>query len=351
MIIALIHYRFIQKGGLETRLINYLNWFSSRGHHIILICSKYDPSIKLPPNVEIVRLKLGLMPKKLRQWYFNVKLGRFMAKKRFDFSLSMGRTSHQDAVLAPSNHLGYLRALNQKPKSLSDRLQIYLDRISYQNSRYIFAASQKIRNELIELYQVDKHKIQVLFPPLNPENFDAELKKKQQELKVKYGAHPGKKTFLFVSTNHKLKGMDLLYLLFSSLPPEKYELLVLGNRSAFKAENIIYLDYIFETAEIYAAADFLIHPSKYDAFGQIVSEALESNTPVIISDQCGASEIITQHTGRVLPLSDYAQWHKTIIEIQAAQFKIPASFSEKNGIDLNSHCTKMLHLAGINKSF
>lgn len=42
----------------------------------------------------------------------------------------------------------------------------------------------------------------------------------------------------------------------------------------------------------YAAADAFLFPSAYDAFGMVVTEAMASGVPVIVSAAAGASEIV-----------------------------------------------------------
>ena len=49
------------------------------------------------------------------------------------------------------------------------------------------------------------------------------------------------------------------------------------------SENVV--DYITK-------ADLLILPSNFDGWGMVVNEALQSNIPVLVSDQCGAKELI-----------------------------------------------------------
>jgi glycosyltransferase involved in cell wall biosynthesis len=44
-----------------------------------------------------------------------------------------------------------------------------------------------------------------------------------------------------------------------------------------------------------AAADVLVLPSRWDGWGLVVNEALSAGVPVIVSDQCGAAEVI--HNG------------------------------------------------------
>ncbi len=53
----------------------------------------------------------------------------------------------------------------------------------------------------------------------------------------------------------------------------------------------------------YAAADALLHPTPYDSFGMVVSEAMASGLPVIVSREAGASELI-EHGRNGLLLED-----------------------------------------------
>ena len=62
MQIALIHYRLVLKGGLETRLRNYIHEFHSRGYEVVVICAKWSPEVKVPQGVEVIVLSPGLMP-------------------------------------------------------------------------------------------------------------------------------------------------------------------------------------------------------------------------------------------------------------------------------------------------
>lgn len=51
---------------------------------------------------------------------------------------------------------------------------------------------------------------------------------------------------------------------------------------------------------VMAASDFLVLPSRYDGWGAVVNESLMSGTPVVVSDACGASDLIMNpRLGRV----------------------------------------------------
>lgn len=54
-----------------------------------------------------------------------------------------------------------------------------------------------------------------------------------------------------------------------------------------------------------AVADIVILPSRWDGWGLVVNEALSVGVPVIISDQCGASDVIRSNVnGHVVPSED-----------------------------------------------
>ena len=340
--IALIHYRLVLKGGLETRLQNYISHFTENNFEVTVFCAKISDEVELPGEVKIVRVKPGFVPKVLRKVFFDFRLGKVIKNERFDFSLSLGRTSHQDAVLAPSNHLGYLRSLNRKARSINDWRQIYLDKKSYRDSKIVYACSQMMKDELIELFHVPKEKVKVLFPPLNTDIFVKGLKNRQLEMKQKFGMNPDKISFAFVSTSHKRKGLDLLQKVFSHLDPEKFELFVAGDSFRPSSKNIKHVGYVKETWQLYTAGDFTIHPAVYEPFGQIISESLACQTPVVVSHMVGAKEILDENFGVVIDNFDVETWKETIENLDVNQFSIPENFAFQKGLSLQQHVGKML---------
>lgn len=343
MRIAILHYRLIRRGGLETRLLNYLEEFSRKGHHTTVFCAKRDHNIPLPPNVEVRRLHLGIMLKPFRAWYFSYKAQRAIAPLDFDFVLSLGRTQSQDAVLMPGGHLGYMAALGKKWKSLSDHMQILLDRNAYQSSRLIFAASQMMKEELIEKFGIQEKKIRLLYPPLNPEKFNQELRPQRASLRESFGISPKQKAFVFVSTSHFRKGLDVLLKIFSQLDSQKYLLLIAGlPKVNSKLSNVRYLSFIEDPRALYTAADFMILPARYEPFGQVVAESLACGTPVLLSDMVGAKDIVGPNEGIVVSSSAISDWVKIIKTNADRSFVITEDFAEAQKLSLEKHVSKIL---------
>lgn len=346
MRIALIHYRLLRKGGLETRLLNYIYYFAGQGHEVNLIVSKIDPSVEIPKSVRIHQINLKRVPKPVRMWFFNTGLKKVMQQESFDLSLSLGRTSHQDMVLCPGTHLGYMDALNIRFKGPIDRMNIYLDKLAYRDSKLILAASEKIRDELVGFANVPESKIRILYPPTDANTFNQTGKPRKQELRDKFGFSASKKSLLFVTTGNHLKGYDFLLKLMATLQSEPIELMVAGVKPMkTNLTNVHYLGYSEDVRELMWAADALIHPAIYEAYAQVVSEALFCGLPVIVSDKVGARSVVSEDVGVVVNGFEMKDWTSAIEETLRKSWNIPTNFAEMNGLTVRQHCEKILEHA------
>lgn len=345
MKVALIHYRLLHKGGLETRLINYMNYFLERGDEVTIICTKKSKEVEVPKGVRIIMLKMGIIPKVYRMRYFNHKLGKLMKEEKFDFSLSLGRTSHQQLVLAPGNHLGYLAAYNRKAKGTDDKNQILLDQLSFDHSKVIFAASQMIADEVVNMYGVSPDKVKVLFPPLNTSKFNQDKRSQREQLRKQFGIEKATIAFAFVSASHSRKGMPLLLEVFKKLP-RNYQLLVAGDKVNTNLPNVKNLGYIRNTDELYSATDYTVHPATYEPFGQIISESLACGTPVLVSHQVGAKEIVGANEGVIINSFEPQDWLDAILKLDNTQFSISPDFVKEHHLSLEDHMDKMISAWG-----
>ncbi|MGB0429016.1 MAG: glycosyltransferase family 4 protein [Bacteroidia bacterium] len=343
MQVALIHYRIAKRGGLETRLINYTQYFVEQGHSVTIICAKNTGQVTFSPLVNIVKLNMGIVPKPLRRMYFNHKVGTFLKTKTFDFELSLGRTSYQKAVLGPSNHKGFLKAMNKSGRGIGDFAQNYLDQKLADNCQIIFAASQMMKNEFIELYKADSDKIKIIYPPLNTQQFGRVSNKKQMELRHSYGVPLNVNVFVFVSASHYRKGLDILLSAFKMLENKPVLLLVAGYpKVETQLKNVRFVGFANKPQELYQLADCCLHPARYEPFGQIVSESLACGKPVITSNMCGGKEILTPKTGKVISSFNPNKWATEIEQFKPEDYSVPIDFVEQKGLGLNNHMKKML---------
>jgi glycosyltransferase involved in cell wall biosynthesis len=345
MRIALIHTRLLRRGGLETRLFSYIEWLSAQGHEVTVIVGKVAKDVILPPNVRLVLINLKLIPKPLRDLAFDWQLAGVVAEGKFDFALSLARTSHQDAVLAPGNHLGFLKATGRRVRGLSDRVSIALDRRAFAASTTILAASQMMSEEVIHYYGVDPAKVRVLHPPVDERRFHQGLLAQRGMFRSKYGFHPEKRSFVFVSSSHSRKGLPLLLAIFRLLVHEPFEVLIAGiGKVDDLPANVKDLGFVEPVEELYAAADFTILPALYEPYGQVVAESILCGVPVLVSHMVGAKEIVSSGEGRIIPSFSAADWVEAIRGISAQAFRIDPEFGVKHRIRLQDHMNAILGL-------
>jgi glycosyltransferase involved in cell wall biosynthesis len=344
--IALIHYRLVRNGGLETRLFNYLSEFRKLGHEVTLIVSKIDEDVELHPDIKIEKVNLKRIPKPLRMYFFDRALARIIARENFNLSFSLGRTSNQDMVLCPGNHLGYLKAMRKSLWSPVDYLNIYLDRLAYRKSKVILACSEMISNELIDLYQVESKKIKVLLPPIDVSKFNSSGLARKAELRRKYGFSKNKKSLLFLTTGNERKGYPFLLRVMETLKDESVELIIAGVKPLNSSlSNVNYIGYSNDPEELLWAADGLIHPALYEPFGQVITESIQCGTPVLVSEMVGAKEIISSEVGIVVNGFELNVWRLAILDFLKTEFNIPTDFADHRELTVQQHCKQIMTFA------
>jgi glycosyltransferase involved in cell wall biosynthesis len=345
MKIALIHGRVNYYGGLETRLFSYIDYFTQQGHEVTVVAYKVDMSIQLPEKAKVVKLKIRWVPRQLRKGVFNFAVQRFMKKNHFDFSLSLARTSCQKAVLAPGNHLGYVKALGKKQLAFKDRQQIRLDRKAFEHSKIIYACSLMIKDEIRDLYHIDPNKVHVLYPPLDTSKYNRQLKGDKEQLRDFFGIPKHQTAFAFASVGHKRKGLELLIKVFGKLDPDKFGLYIVGKpKVSSSLKNVTYLGFEKNPGRLYTAVDYLIHPAIYEPYGQVVAEALACGTPVILSENVGAKEILKNKEGIVVPSFEPEKWVSVLKNINQSGLLVDEGFIDSIGLSIKDHLEKMMSL-------
>jgi glycosyltransferase involved in cell wall biosynthesis len=340
MKIALIHIRYIFKGGLETRLFNYIDYFLQRGDEVHLYTSKMAPDIIPPKGLHIHFIDVKIFPKPFRNFFFDKKLKKTIRREDYDFILSLERTTRQYHVIAPSTHRGYLEAQGKVITDPIDWVQLYLDKKAFKNAKVIYACSAMVKNEIIRYYGMDPDKIRVLYPPTNLQKFNVSISR--EAARKTTGAQEGKKYFLFVSTSHKRKGLSLLEQVFARLDKDKYHLWVAGSSFESKLPNVTSLGFVKNLPVYYRAADFTLHPAVYEPFGQILVESLACQTPVLVSENVGAKELLNDDIGYIVPDFKPETWINAIENMSRKSFFSQPNAFNPEELSLETHMKKML---------
>ena len=209
----------MRRGGLETRLFSYIDYFRKAGHQVTLVAYKIGKGVEIPEGVNFLKIEQKWIPKPIRPTIFERMSRNLLEKHSFDLILSLTRTTHHDMILAPANHWGFLKARGKQRWSLYDRQILHLEKKAFAAPGKILATSQMIADELADYYQVPAAKMTLLNPPIDHRRFHTGLKTARAEFSSKYGFSPGKTSLVFISASHGRKGLPLLLKIFARLDP------------------------------------------------------------------------------------------------------------------------------------
>jgi len=152
-------------------------------------------------------------------------------------------------------------------------------------------------------YGIPERNLRVIYNGVDLERFFPCEEKRKNSEKERWGLKD-KTVFVFVAHNLRLKNIGLLKAVFDDLYRKYPEirLLVVGKRKpSFRRPYLMWTGFMKDIRKVYTVADVLLHPSYFDTFGSVVIEAMASGIPVLVSEFCGASEIV-EDGGKVLPV-------------------------------------------------
>lgn len=303
MKIAIIHQKYTTSGGMESYLMDLLKGFSEQSDRITLYVYKVNPKILKKKGVDIHCTPLSFLPRRWRRYVFWQKLNTTFNKNDFDLSISLTRTACQDISVCGGTHLGMIHCMSRhfRDRMIHDRIENSFEKCMLKKVPNIIAHSNRIADELIQYYNVPLKKLKVLHPPSDVEKFKPIDQATIRMIGDKYAIDSQKLNLLFPSVGHHCKGLTQLLTAFEQLP-NTYQLYLVGARPRKRLpKNVHFLGYIKNLAPLYAAMNYTILPSNYEAYGLVVAESLACLTPVILTAQVGIGELLTKEEAIIIP--------------------------------------------------
>ena len=170
--------------------------------------------------------------------------------------------------------------------------------------RAVICISDMVRSEIVRAFRIDPARLHVIYNGVDldffrPRGRDAE----REAARARLGFGPRDTMFLFVGSGFARKGLGATIDALAQARERSFGLVVAGRdtrqsqfagraRAAGIADRVTFLGGQEDVRPLYAAADCLVLPSRYEPFGSTVLEALAMGLPAIVSSRCGAAEII-----------------------------------------------------------
>jgi glycosyltransferase involved in cell wall biosynthesis len=173
------------------------------------------------------------------------------------------------------------------------------------HARLVIANSQKTRRELIDLAGVAADRVRVIYLGSDPAGAMPVTPAEREQARRRLGLTPGQAVLLFVGAigYDCNKGLDTLLaacrLLDAKDMPGKVLLVAGSGKREFwhrqaaalgLVDRVQFLGVVDDMPGLLAAADLLVSPTRYDAYGLAVHEALCRGVPALVSRRAGVAE-------------------------------------------------------------
>jgi UDP-glucose:(heptosyl)LPS alpha-1,3-glucosyltransferase len=290
------------------------------------------------------------LPSWLRSLLFNIQLC-FIKQDKFFYSLD--RITCPDLYRAGDGvHKVFLSIEKKSIFNFLHPTYIYLEQKCFNNAKFIIANSKMVKNQIIETYNVNPKKIEVIYNGIEFKKFNYE--KSFQRISKEFSIFKNQPIILFVGSGFKRKGAEEFLRIFAKLKTKEIKAFVIGKENNMSYYQKLSTDLkidsqVFFTGprtdveDFYTIGDIFLFPTHYDPFSNVVLEAMNFQNVVLTTINNGASEILGEefimkqpYDTKVIKLIDNLLSNKTKLDIEKIKNK---QISEQFSIDNNLNRT------------
>lgn len=304
---------FVATGGMDRANLALALWLAKQGGPVRLVAHRVADELLGYANVRFVRVPkpgnaylLGepLLDAVGRAWALRTKAegGRVLANG--------GNCPVPGANWVHYVHGAYVSepvggTLRQLKGRVSHRLYLRGEREALRRARVIIANSERTRADLVAATGVPESKVRVVYYGGDPERFRPASPEERRAARTALGWPESRRVALFVGAlGDRRKGFDTLFHAWARLCARGdwgVDLKVVGvgaQREAWErearekglGERIQFLGFRKDVPVLLSAADLLVAPTRYEAYGLGVHEALCAGLPALVSRTAGVAE-------------------------------------------------------------
>ena len=302
-------------------MLSPLAW--RRGHPVHLVAHRAAAELTSLQNVTLHRV-----PKPFNSYLLGEPLlgwaGQRWGRR---ISLQGGRvlTNGGNCAFGDVNWVHFVHAADHSPTRAgllrrckgwwTRRGALVAERQALRKARLILANSERTRRDLIDLVGIDAGRIHTVYYGIDRDRFRPLSAEERQAARQRLGWPAQRPLAVFVGgLGDRRKGFDTLYTAWVELcrdPAWDADLVVIGrgaelpvwearSREAGLEQRIRFLGFRADVPDILPACDVLIAPTRYEAYGLGVQEALCCGLPAFVSRSAGVAECYTAELAGLL---------------------------------------------------
>lgn len=305
---------FVPTGGMDRANYALVDYIARQGIDLHLVAHRVSSDLADRSNVTVHQV-----PKPLNSYTLGAPL---LARQGLSTARQLSKTQEFHTIVnggncpwADTNWVHYVHAAYQSEnktslvaglkKQLDRQIALRKEKVALQQARIAIVNSFVTQNHLIDLLQLDPSKVKTIYYGIDPTIFYPAADAEKAALRAEYGWDLDRPLVTFIGAlGDRRKGFDTLFSAWQQLcqdPNWTARLVAIGvgdelplwqqrTQTAGLGDRIQFLGFRRDVPSILRSADCLVAPTRYEAYGLGVHEALCCGLPAITSANAGVAE-------------------------------------------------------------
>ncbi|MDY3552147.1 glycosyltransferase family 4 protein [Gemmata sp. JC717] len=307
---AIVTGDFVPTGGMDRANYALASYLARSGHPVELVTHRASPELSALAGVRVRAARKPFGSYFLGRWPLRWEAARCAREAPKRVVANGGNFTSNDinwvhyvhAAFRPTASASLARRLKGRVERF---IELRAERAALHAARIVVCNSERTRSDVINLCGVDPARAVVVYYGTDPDQFRPATEHERTELRAKFGWPADRPVVMFIGAlGDRRKGFDTLFTAWSALcqePGWDPVLAVVGRgaelpaweervREAGLVDRVRFLGFRSDVPELLRAADALVAPTRYEAYGLGVHEALCCGLPAMVSVSAGVAE-------------------------------------------------------------
>jgi glycosyltransferase involved in cell wall biosynthesis len=302
---------FVKTGGMDRANFALADYISRQGEELHLVSHRVDAEL-----AQRDRVFWQQVPKPLNSYLLGEPLLNWQGRSQAQKITAVGGkvlVNGGNCIWAGVNWVHYVHAaytpniatnvIYRLKGIISRYLALKSEQKSLNLAKLIIANSQRTKQDLITNYKIATEKVHLVYYGVDPKVFYPVAKEEKAELKQKLGWRKERLVMVFIGAlGDRRKGFDTLFAAWQQLCQDQrwdVDLKVIGtgaelgfwqSQTQALGDRLEFLGFRRDVPTLLQASDGLVAPTRYEAYGLGVQEAICCGLPSIVSASAGVAE-------------------------------------------------------------
>lgn len=304
---------FVQTGGMDIANFALAHFIAEQGHDVHLVTQRAAEQLTNKPNIIVHRVPKPAGSYLLAEPLMN-RIGRFWAAKVTAQGgrvlVNGGNCRWGDINWVHYVHAAYrLQSAGGALSSLKNQCkhQVFLreEQAALRRARIVITNSERTKRDVIEHVGVPAERVHTVYYGIDEHNFHPPTADERDAARKMLGWPDGKPMVAFIGAlGDRRKGLDTLFAAWEVLCADRRwdaDLVIVGTGAELHAwriraadaglkSRVHFLGFRSDVPTILAACDALVAPTRYEAYGLGVQEAICCGLPAFVTRSAGVAE-------------------------------------------------------------